>query len=224
MTVNIPILAFSLLLLWFPRTWLRLGKRVSAKPERRYNASKPERDPYDKTVNPLTEAAKSRNWVDLFRGAVGTYGLLDAGLRPPEGILGLDTLTTSLQGGALFLAMLLQMVRYEKRLSLFAPIYFLQGMGIGVAGGLVGILALLGSWALSPLLPGAGVLLFVQGAVLLVIGMLLKSAAPGMLMIVAGITLMPMLVSVLLRKKLSASLDKRFKVIAREDAAAAEAE
>ena len=215
MTVNIPILCFSLLLLWFPRTWLRLGKRVTAKPQRRYNVSKPERDPYDKTIYPLAEAAKSRNWVDLFRGAVGAYGLFEAGLLPPPNVVGLDTITASIQGGVLLLAMLIQMVRYETRLSFFAPIYFLQGMCFGVAGGLVGALAMLGCWGLSPLLPGAGPVLFVQGCLVLVLGLLLKGADPTLLMTLAGIIILPSILSVLMRKKLSASLDKRFKVIPR---------
>ncbi len=188
---------------------------MSAKPERRYNVSKPERDPYDKTISPLAEAAKSRNWVDLFRGAVGAYALFDAGLLPPENLIGLDPTTASIQGGVLLIAMLIQMVRYETRLSFFAPIYFLQGMCFGVTGGLVGLLAMLGCWGLSPLLPGAGPVLFVQGCLVLVLGLLLKAADPALLMTLAGIIILPSILSVLLRKKLSASLDKRFKVIPR---------
>ena len=216
MTVHYPFLVFSLLLLWFPRNWLRHGARVTPKPPRRYDDTKPERDPYERTVHPLVEAAKPRNWVDWGRAAVGAYCVAAVAFTPPEGTIGLHWPTAAWQGFVLVAATLVQMVRVEKRLSFFAPIFFLQGMTFGVAGWLVGLLSMLGSLALTPVLPGPGAVLFVQGGLALSLGILLKKAAPVELMVLTGAIWLPVLLSVLLQKRLSASFDKRFKVISRE--------
>jgi hypothetical protein len=60
----------------------------------------------------------------------------------------------------------------------------------------------------------------VQASLVLVLGLLLEGADPALLMTLAGIIVLPTLMSVLLRKKLSASLDKRFKVVPRGSAEA----
>lgn len=219
MTVHYPYLALALLLLWFPRNWLRLGARVaSGGAGRRSSAARAERDPNDRGVKPLAEAAKSRNWVDWLRAGVGAYGLTTVALMPPTGTSGVDVTTVACVGAAMTVGMVVQMVRVEGRLSLFAPIFYLQGMTFGVAGGLVGVLAMVGSWALSPVLPGAAAILFVQGGIALSLGLLLQmqDTEPVMLMVLTGVIWAPVLASVLLRKRLSASFDKRLKVVTRE--------
>ena len=215
MSVHYLFLAFALLLLWFPRGWLRHGLRVTPKPARRFNQAKTERDPHERGVKPLEEAVKSRNWVDLLRAAVGAYGVTSAAFHPPAGFQGAHTPTLIWQGSLLALAVLFQMVRLEGRLSLFAPIFFLQGMTFGVAGMLVGLLAMVGSWALTPMLPGPGAVLFVQGGITLSLGLLLQDTEPKLLMVLTGVIWLPVLTSVLLRKRLSASFDKRMKVVSR---------
>ena len=214
MSVHYPFLAFALVLLWFPRGWLRHGLRVTSKPPRRYNQPKTERDPNDRAVKPLVEAVKSRNWVDFFRAAVGGYGVTSA-VFASSGAGAAHAPALVWQGALLAAAVFFQMVRLEGRLSLFAPIFFLQGLTVGAAGPLVGLLAMLGSWALTPVLPGAGAVLFVQGAITLSLGLLLQGTEPTLLMVLTGVIWLPMLVSVLLRKRLSASFDKRMKVVPR---------
>lgn len=224
MTVHYLFLAFALLLLWFPRNWLRHGARVtSPKASRGAGAAKPERDPHDRTVKPLTEAGKSRNWVDLLRGMVGAYGVTAVAILPPDNVAGAHAATVSLQTGVLVAGLLFQMLRLEGRLSLFAPIFYLQGLTFGVAGGLVGVLAMVGSWALSPVLPGAGALLFIQGGLALILGLLMQNTEPTLLMAVTGVIWLPVLASVLLRKRLSASFDKRVKVVSRSSGETREA-
>lgn len=215
MSVHYLFLAFALLLLWFPRGWLRHGLRVTPRPARRFNQAKTERDPHERSVKPLAEAAKSRNWVDLLRAAVGAYGVAYAVFTVPATVE-VHAPTLVWQAVLLTLAVLFQMIRLEGRLSLFAPIFFLQGMTLGVAGPLVGFLAMAGSWALTPVLPGAGAVLFVQGGITLSLGLLLQDTEPKLLMILTGVVWLPVLASVLLRKRLSASFDKRMKVVSRE--------
>lgn len=222
MLVHYPFLVFALVLLWFPRSWLRYGMRVTPRPPRRVNQAKQERDPFERGVKPFKEGAKSRNWVDLLRTAVGSYALTTMAFTAP-GLPGTHAPTLVAQGAILVFAVLFQMIRIEGRLSFFAPIFFLQGMTFGICGGLVGGLTMLGSWALSPVLPGAGALLFVQGGLALILGLLLQVVEPKILMILAGATWLPVVLSVLMRKRLSASFDKRLKVISREEQAAREA-
>lgn len=216
MSIHYPFLIFSLLLLWFPRGWLRHGMRVTPKPPRRINEAKVERDPYERSVKLIVEAAKSRNWVDLFRGAVGAYGVTAASVTQTDASAAQNTLILSAQAAVLVVAVFIQMVRLEGRFSLFAPIFFLQGVAFGVGGPLVGILAMIGCWGLSPMLPGPAAVLFVQGGVALSLGFLLHPEQPPHLpLILAGVTWTPVLVSVLLQKRLSASLDKRLKIVPR---------
>ena len=225
MSFHYTYLAFALLLLWFPRGWLRHGKRVTAKPARRFNAAKVERDPYERGVKLLAEAMKSRNWVDFLRGAVGAYGVTSVAIMPPSSVEVAHAPTLCAQGGILLVAVLIQMVRLEGRFSLFAPIFFVQGIALGVGGPMIGLFAMIGSWALTPVLPGAGAILFVQGAFALILGMLLKPEnQPHLLLIATGVTWLPMLASVLLRKRLSASLDKRLKIVPRDAWAEKEAD
>ncbi len=190
--------------------------RVTPKPPRRINQPKVERDPYERGVKVLVEATKSRNWVDLFRGAVGAYGVTATAINPPADAVGAHAPTLFLQAAILVVAALIQMVRLEGRFSLFAPIFFLQGIAFGVGGPLVGFLAMIGRWGLSPILPGPGAVLFVQGGLALILGFLLHpDRTPHFSLIMAGVTWLPVLISVLLQKRLSASLDKRLKVVPR---------
>lgn len=213
---NILFLTCALLLLLIPRGWLRFGGRVTAKPPRKYNQAKVERDPYDHTVNPVAEAVKPRNWLDLFRGMVGA-GVL---FYVAEDYAGEATLASSNLFSwviaALTLAVVAQMIRLQGRLGLFAPIFFLQGINLGVNGAVVGLIVMLGAWALSPVLPSAGALLFVQGAAALILCFLLSDANPAYGLMVAGLTWLPVLVSILMRKRLSAAFDKKLKIIPRD--------
>ena len=209
-------LALSLLLLWFPRNWLRFGVRVTPKPPRKYNQAKVERDPYDQSVKPLAEATKSRNWLDLFRAMIGGYGVLNVAEQHALGGFAAAPTVLSAAAAVLLVAAVVQMIRLEGRLSLFAPIFFLQGLTFGVSGGTIGTMAMLGSWALSPVLPTAGALLFVQGAATLCLSLLLRGADPELGMVMAGVTWVPVLVSILLRKRLAASFDKKLKIVPRD--------
>ena len=224
MAVHLPILVFALLLLVFPRNWLRHGPRIGGRAARRHaGETAPERDTNERGLKPLVEAGKWRNWIDFGRGAVGGLALTGAAIVAPDSPKAGDWVTLTLHGVVFGAAAVVQMLRIEGRLALFAPIYFLQGLTFGVAGWFVGLVAMLGSWALTPVLPGPGALLFVQGAVALSLGLLLGNTAPNVLMVLAGVVWLPMLASVLMHRRLSASFDKRVKRVPRERRAVAAA-
>lgn len=217
MTVHYLYLAVSLLLLWVPRNWLRLGLRVTPKPERVYNAAKVERDPLDRTPKPLTEAGKSRNWVDLFRASIGTACISLVAINPSTEVVGVDHFALGVQMAILFVSICIQMVRFEGRFSLFAPIFFIQGISFGTAGFLPALFSTLISWGLSPVLPSAGAILFVHGACVLCFGLLLQDATPAILFYVAGMTWFPVIFAVLIQKRLPGVMDKRLKVVQRTE-------
>jgi hypothetical protein len=210
-------LALAIALLCFPRGWLRFGVRVTPKPARKVNQHKVERDPYDRSPKPLQEMAKSRNWVDFFRAAAGGHAVMlvaqqwtnDPDAAPTGWVL-------AVAGATWAVAAIVQMVRLEGRLGLFAPVFFLQGLGVGVMGSVIGFIAMFGAWAFSPVLPGVGALLFVQGAITLCLSLMINDAQPVTGMVVAGVIWLPVLVSVLLKKRLTGSFDKKFKVVARD--------
>jgi hypothetical protein len=218
-TVDYVYLIFSLLLLWFPRNLLRHGQRFGAKPARRTDGPPAERDPLDKSLRPLDEVAKSRNWVDFGRAAVGAYGVTTWGIMQTEAETG--RAVAILHGAVLLAGMAIQMVRVQQgRVGLFAPIFFLQGVGVGVAGIVTGGLAMAGSWALSPVLPGAAAVLFVQGGLALCFGFLLGHMDTDTMMLIGAVTWAPVLLSLLLRKRLSAGFGKRVKIVSRSSKSA----
>ncbi len=216
-TVHYLYLAVSILLLWVPRNWLRLGLRLTPKPERVYNAAKVERDPMDRTPKPITEAGKTRNWVDFFRATIGTAAIMWTAILPPEGHAGVDHVTLGIQMGIIFVSVCVQMVRFEGRFSLFAPIFFIQGACFGMAGFLPGLFSMLIAWGLSPVLPSAGAILFVHGACILSFGLLLQDVTPALLFYAAGITWFPMVFAVLIQKRLPGVMDKRLKIVPRSE-------
>lgn len=208
------LLALALLLLLYPRNWLRFGLRVTPKPARKYNQAKVERDIHDRSVKPVSEIAKPRNWLDLFRAMIGGIAVMGIAADLSEGSI--SKIPLIITASVLALAVVVQMIRIEGRLGLFAPIFYLQGLTFAVLGGLVGTISMVASWALTPVLPSPSALLFVQGAIALCLTLLLTDAAPVLGVIMAGLTWLPVVVAVLVRKRLSASFDKKLKVIPRD--------
>jgi hypothetical protein len=206
--------ALALVLLWFPRGWLRAGARVASKPARRAGPTRQERDPQAQALHPLQEAVKARNWVDFFRALAGTIAIFYAVERPTEDGLA-DTFWSWLTLGPLVVGVAVQMIRMEGRLGLFAPIFYLQGMLLAAGGPVVGLLSMIGAWALAPVLSGPAALLFVQGSAALILGFMQGTMSPAFIGSLGGLMWMPALVSVLLRKRLSASFDKKVKLVSR---------
>jgi hypothetical protein len=78
MNLDLPLLALGVLLLWFPRHWMRRGvallqrRRRSSKGVERIAEPWKDREPGDPRVNARVEFLKFRNYVDLFRGLAGS--------------------------------------------------------------------------------------------------------------------------------------------------------
>lgn len=203
-------------LLAVPRGWLRSGPKVRKKSSRRQKQEEwtPGRDPGDRSLRVTEEIAKPRNWIDLARAGLATW-LLTLLLPELPGVAEWDALSrTLLIAGVLAAGCLVQTLRFESRLSLFAPVFYLQGVALGLLGPVPGLLAMVAAWGLSPMLPGPVSMLFCQGALATGLGLLLLDAEFGPALVAGGVTILPAMVAVLAKRRLNAGLEKKPKLVA----------
>src|SRR5690606_15315473 len=79
--IHWPYLIVAAIMLWFPRQWLRMGKRLFRRRRRHKDkleqfAENRTRDPEDKSVRLGLEIRTKRNWMDLGRVVAGTLCLV----------------------------------------------------------------------------------------------------------------------------------------------------
>lgn len=221
-TLDLRYFVPALLLLWFPRQWLRVGpvgRRVRGQRARDWSPSR-ERSPGDMSVWLNEEIVKPRNWVDFFRslaGGAAVGGTLFSGvmaispaLAKPDGltlqiIFGLKVLV-------LLLGLAVQTFRVETRLSLFAPIFFVQGLAFGLIGFKSALVAIVLAWVVNALLPSVAVMLAVFGFLEVCVGTFFGQPRREVLL-AGGLSLLPVIVSFLLKRRL-AQFTKKTKIIA----------
>lgn len=215
-------LGIGMLLLWFPRQWLRFGAFRPNRARRQKNwAPNRDRQPGDVSVWIGEEMAKMRNWVDLARSFVGGVAICglapylgNGAINPAEGaslgrlgpwiILGMKTFI-------LLVGLLIQVIRREERVILFAPLFYAQGISFGLLGWWPALLAIPGVWATNAVLPSAGIFLFVFGTYELILGFVFH-ANKKQTALAAGLSMLPMLISLLSKRRL-AQFTKKTKVI-----------
>jgi hypothetical protein len=182
MTFDIRFLLLGLLLLWFPRQWMRRGvaflrrRRRSAESARITEPWK-DREPGDPRLSFLVEFTKFRNYVDLLRGGAGSLVL--------SGGMGISAAITTLpqaprlavweligvRAVVLMIGVLIQTVRYEKnRLSFYPPIFYLAGLSVGLCDVRGAIFAFVLIWAINAALPNAQGFLTVYALLMVVFG------------------------------------------------------
>ncbi|MES2693461.1 MAG: hypothetical protein V4773_08310 [Verrucomicrobiota bacterium] len=210
MVVNFPVLIIGLLLLWFPRQWLRLGKVIGHRKKHRTGGDEPwkTREPGDPRLS-FREFGKMRNYVDLLRGAVGSVAILggstiEAGLH--VGPLSDRTdarIVLVIQLAILLIGVLIQMTRYErKHLSFYAPVFYIAGLSLALCGPWGALFAFTMVWAFSPLFGNGEVFLLIYAIMLVVFGKFLHETTVA-LPIAAGVfCFLPALLSLLMRKPL----------------------
>jgi hypothetical protein len=212
----------ALLLLWFPRQWLRvgtIGRRARGMRARDWVPNR-DRQPGDLSVWLGEELVKGRNWVDFFRslaGGAAVGGTLFTGvaaLAPadvkPEPIV--FTFILGLKGFVLLIGLVVQAFRFEKKLSLFAPIFYLQGLAFGLIGLKATLVSIVLAWTVNALLPSAGVMLAVFGCLEIIAGLFFGRSQREVL-IAGGLTLLPVFLSLVLKRRL-AQFTKKTKIIA----------
>lgn len=227
MSIDHTLLILALILLWFPRQWLRFGRaatrrlRWSKRAKSRRNDPVSVREPGDTRLRAGEEFAKPRNYIDFFRALLGTLLLVgnsawgvdaaltvatDQELRGHEGVL-IDRLRMAV----LLIAVLLQFIRYEGRVTLYAPIFFLGGLGLALCGFNAAFIALLVVWTMNaslPLTPAS--FLTVYALLIFMLGLVFRGIEDSYVLFTGAVCLMPVVVSLLARRSL-AIFTKRIK-------------
>lgn len=211
--VNIWLLPIAVLLLWFPRQWLRFGKKLHfARPHRR-RSEKEVRDAEDVSLKLKDEFRKARNWVDWMRAGVGSVGLCFVCFQVAPGAPKGAALTNFLiEAAILMIAVLIQTVRVQPRLTLVAPVFFVLGLSFGLIGWPAALLACVAIWALNLVLPSAGYFLFFFACLEVGFGFLLGWAARPDMMLAAALTLAPVLLSAVTNRRL-VQLSKKTRIV-----------
>lgn len=204
LSLNWPYLLAAVVMLWLPRQWLRTGVRVLKKRRKPDGAMERlvgigARDPDDKSVQPGRELANFRNYLDLFRALAGGYSLVQFAFASGNDLAG--QWAFGLQIAILLVAVLIQALRYDGRLSFFAPIFYFVGLSVGTCGYIPGLFAFALVLAINPIIPNPRMFLTAFGLLLLPFGLVFDDTF-GLLCANAALILLPPLLSLLTKRPL----------------------
>ncbi|MEY4941252.1 MAG: hypothetical protein RIQ93_2987 [Verrucomicrobiota bacterium] len=219
--VNNPLfLVLGILLLWFPRRWMRLGTifgRRKRKP-RREDEPWVRREPGDPRLNFGRELRKPRNYFDLLRATTGGLAVvggdnISPSLHLPDRVSA-DSVLIYL--GALLLltiGLLIQTYRNENgRMAFFAPVLYLAGLSVCLVGTWSAVFAFILIWALNPMLRNPQAFLAVYALIVTGFGLALGSVAFERPIVAFFLFLLPVLLSLMTRRPLIVFSRKGFRV------------
>lgn len=211
MTVDLPFLLVGLLLLWFPRQWMRYGA-ISRRRARRHARWKQEPwhrvEPGEPRLVVRAEFTKVRNYFDLLRGAagslaiVGGYGI-NAAIMAEAGNRLVAWQVLGLKLGILLVALLIQTIRSENRhLSFFAPVFFLAGLSVILCGHWAALFAFVLIWSINAVFSNAQGFLSVYALLVGVFGLLFRGWNSRLPIAALILCFLPVLLSLLTRRRL----------------------
>ncbi|MFA5265301.1 MAG: hypothetical protein WC378_15870 [Opitutaceae bacterium] len=205
MIVNLFYLFPAVALLWIPRQLLRFRRSVSNRQnQHKYTDPRSFREPGDVALRPGEEFFKLRNYTDFLRGMAGSYGVMvfglssDASASPETRIIIL-----SVQAFILVAAVFLQTMRWEGRLVLQAPVFFLAGLASGVCGIESAIYGTAAAWVLNAILPSPAAFLLAQGISIGAFGAIYHGLSNRMVFIAVFLTILPSFIGFALRRPLA---------------------
>lgn len=210
MSVHAPLLLFGLLLLWFPRQWMRLGRVFGGRHRHAHRTVEPwkQREPGDPRLG-WGEFGKARNYVDLLRGMAGAlaivgWHMLDGAVRVVEGAgAGAARQVLITKVVIVAIGVLAQTVRYERRrISFYAPAFFIGGVSVALCGPWAALFAFLLVWAINPLFGNAEGFLTIYAVLLIGFGLLFKDTSRLLAIAAFGVTFFPVLLALLTRRPL----------------------
>ncbi len=215
MIVHYWLLSFALLLLWFPRPWLRFGGKVVSLPSRS-PVDKNLRDSNDVSLRLMDELPNPRNWVDFLRALAGGIAVM---IFCFERIRGGPKITADLiftiQCVIFVIALLIQTTRFfQQKMTLVAPIFFIFGLSFGLIGWQAALFACIAIWVANLLLPSAGVFLMVFAFLEMVFARFLSygfHAYTRTLILTAALAITPVLLSAMTNRRL-VKLNKKTRV------------
>lgn len=214
--INYLLLFFALVLLWMPRQWLRSGRRAARALHLR-RSSPPKRSfrpPHEMGANKVyfrEQFTKPRNYVDLFRAFTGGlavvgnpyWGVSSCFVQTDAGA-GEDPLILWLKLAILLVAVGLQFIRREQRLTFFAPLFYLAGLVAAMSGPGAGLSAFLLIWMFNSALPMPTVSFLSLFALLAwLAGLLFNGIGNVYVYAAAVLCMLPVLVSLMARRSLT---------------------
>lgn len=169
------------------------------------------RDPLDRSLQWRDEFFKLRNWIDLFRAAIGAVALLQVAVVLAEDAPAATRYTVlASQAAVLVIAVLIQTARYEsRRLVLVAPVFFVFGLGFVLIGWISALFAIVLTWVVNRALPNVAMFLFVLAGLQLVFGIGLQRASFAFVLLSALLAWLPVFWSLVARRSLERAFRQR---------------
>jgi hypothetical protein len=209
MSVDLPLLLIGIVLLWFPRQWMRLGKVFGGKRRR----SRSDREPWKNSPGDprltYAEFGKPRNYFDLLRGAAGALAIVGWHAIEPaiqvaaSGGAGASRKVLAVKLAILLVGLLIQVIRRERgHLSFYAPIFYLAGMSVALCGPWAALFAFLLVWAVNPMFGNAEGFLTVYAILLVGFSLLFKDVSRTLAIGAFIFGFLPVLLSLLVRRPL----------------------
>ncbi len=194
MLVNYWLLSVAVLLLWFPRQWLRAGRTVVELPNLRKKLQT-SHDPRDLSLRWREEFFKARNWVDLLRALIGGLAVVHVcvGLSCTAARdVGVQILV--IKALVLLIAVILQTVRIEYgKMTLVAPVFFIFGLSFPLIGWMPALFSIIMVWVMNRALPTVSMFLFAFAALQVGFGYLLGYSSLKLVLLSAALAWMPVL-------------------------------
>ena len=197
MIVNLPLLLLALLLLWFPRQWLRLGSVLIKRRPRSAGKSQASQEPWhtrepgDLSVDFLTEFSKFRNYVDLIRATAGSVCVVGGLHVEPCLRLGDDATSGQTMG-----------LLVHRRFTFYPPIFFLGGLSVALCEPFGALFAFILIWAFNPVVRNAQGFLTLYAILVLVFGMYFSGLGDKTSMFAGFLCFLPVLLSLLAQRPL----------------------
>jgi hypothetical protein len=186
--VNFWLLPIAVVLLWFPRQWLRLGVKVIPLSPRHAPTDKDLRDARDISLRLRDELVKPRNWIDFSRAVTGSIGICFVCFDvQPDAPRNTGDLIFGIQCVVLLTAVAIQTIRFQHRLTLVAPVFFILGLSFGLLGWQAAVFACVTIWVLNLLIPSPGFFLMVFAALEVLFSRLLAGGVPAKLVLLAAV-------------------------------------
>jgi hypothetical protein len=197
--VHYWLLSFALLLLWFPRQWLRFGGKVSAG-NRGRGAPRSTRDV---SLNMREEFTKPRNWIDAVRVITGCVALSFAFEKAPSASRDVATQIFTYECTVLVIAVLIQTLRFSgRKFTMVPPVFFILGLSFILIGWKAAVFACVMIWILNAVLPSAALFLFLFALLQLGFGRLLPGAPLREVLLAASLAMLPVVFSLMLKRRL----------------------
>lgn len=169
------------------------------------------RDRSDTSLRFREVMTQSRNWVDFLRAAVAATAVNQACFEmAPDAPVESGAWIFAIECAIYVVAVLVQTMRFEGRLVLTAPVFFILGLSFGLLGWQAALFACILIWVLNIALPGASMFLFVFAGLQLCFGLLLPGSSLGEAGLAAALAMLPLLLSAVTKRRLT-NLSKKIK-------------